>query len=130
MALTEDFNKPALANAVATDLEAIRDNFAFCLVAATNGSIVIPGWQTVMASAESPENYSEPDSVTLTKTDTLASPQLTRKIQVNYTWTSGNVTGMVIKFDAGDGAGLVTVTGGTLTLTYDGDGNFTGATSA
>lgn len=126
MALTEDFTKPDFVD-LASDLQSIRDNFNFIITAAANGSIVIPGWSTTVNSTSSPVDYNEPDNVTLTHTST-ASPQVTRQIVIEYTWTSGNVTQMVVKFD--DGTGLVTVTGGTLSLTYDGSNNFTGATSA
>jgi len=131
MALTQQFNKPDFANAVTTDLTAFNTNWYFLLVAAVNGSIVIPGWTTTINSNSSPVDYSEPDNVTLAYTDTTVSPNVTHQIIIEYTWTSGNVTGMVIKYDDGSSSpSLETVTGGTLTLTYDGDGNFTGATSA
>ena len=43
----------------------------------------------------------------------------------------GGVTGMVVQYgDGSSSPSLVTVTGGTISITYDGDGNFTGATSA
>ncbi len=130
MALTEDFTRPDFAD-LAADLASIRTNFYFLLVSAVNGSIIIPGWTTTINSTSSPQNFGEPDSVVLSRLDTAVSPNVTRKIHIEYTWTGGNVTTMVIKYDDGvSSPSLSIVTGGTLTLTYDGSGNFTGATSA
>jgi hypothetical protein len=123
MALTEDFTKPDFANAIDGDLDQIRDNFHFLLLAAINGAIVIPGWTTTVNTTSSPLNYAEPDSIVLTKG--------TRAFHFNYTWTSGNVTQIVCQYNDGvSSPSLTTVTGGTITLTYDGSGNFTGATTA
>ena len=130
MALTEDFKVPAIGNVTEDDLTQMRLNWYFLLIAAANGAKVVNGWATTMASTSSPQDYSKPDSMTLSKTDTTVSPNVTRQLQYVYTWTGANLTTMVIKYDDGSGAGLVTVTGGTITLTYDGSGNFTGATSA
>ena len=130
MALTEDFTKPDFVD-LAADLAGIRDNFYFLLVSAVNGSIVIPGWATTINSNSSPQDFGEPDSVVLSRLDNATRPQVTRKIHIEYTWTGGNVTTMVIKYDDGvSSPSLSIVTGGTLTLSYDGSGNFTGATSA
>lgn len=123
MALTEDFTKPAFANPVDTDLDQIRQNFQFLLLAAMNGAVVVPGWTTTVNTTSSPLNYAEPDSIVLSKG--------TRAFHMNFTWSSGNVTQIVCKYDDGvSSPGLVTVAGGTITLTYDGDNNFTGATTA
>ena len=123
MALAEDFTKPAFANPVDTDLDQIRANFNFLLLAAMNGAVVVPGWTTTVNSTSSPLNYAEPNSIVLTKG--------TRAFYMNLTWTSGNVTQIVCRYDDGvSSPSLVTVTGGTITLTYDGDNNFTGATTA
>lgn len=131
MALTERFDQPDFADAVETDLDYIKTNFWFLLVAAVNGSIVIPGWSTSVGFTSSPQDFTQPDTIVLSKLDTAVSPNVTREIHIYYTWTSGNVTGMVIKYDDGSTSpSLLTVTGGTITLTYDGNGNFTGATSA
>ena len=123
MALAEDFTKPDFANPVDTDLDAIRDNFQFLLASALNGAPFMAGWTTTVESDSSPQDFSEPDRIKLTKG--------TRAFWFEYTWTSGNVTQIVIKYDDGvSSPSLATLTGGTLTLTYDSDGNFTGATSA
>lgn len=123
MPLTEDHTKPAFANDVDDDLDQIRANFNMLLCQAASGSVVLAGWTTTVNSTSSPENYSEPDSIVLTKG--------TRAIHFEYTWTSGNVTQIVVKYDDGvSSPSLETVTGGTITLTYNGDGDFTGATTA
>ena len=128
MALTEDFTLPDFVDLTA-DLAGIRSNFAFLLVAAVNGSIVIPGWTTTVNSTSSPQNFAEPNSIVLTNTDT-SSPQIIRTIYLNYTWTSGQVTQMIVQYDDGvSSPSLATLTGGTISITYDGAGNFTGATS-
>ena len=129
--ITQNFGEPDFASAVSDSLDQIRLNQWYLLIAAVNGSVVAPGWTTTIASASSPVNYGQPDSMTMTYLDTAVSPNVTKTIQIAYTWTDGNVTGMVVSF--GDGTSspeLVTVTGGTITLTYDGSGNFTGATTA
>ena len=129
--ITQQFNEPDLASDIATQLSAVRENYWFLLIAAANGSVVAPGWATTINSASSPVDYGQPDSMTMTYLDTTVSPNVTKTIQINYTWTSGSVTGMVVQF--GDGTSspeLVTVDGGTITLSYDGAGNFTGATTA
>ena len=131
MALSQRFDRPDFANAVEVDLGAMQTNWYWLLVAAVNGSVVAPGWTTTINSTSSPVDYSEPDNLTLTYLDTSQSPNVTRQIVIEYTWTGGNVTQMVIKY--GDGTSspaLETVSGGTMTLTYDGSGNFTGATTA
>ena len=130
--ITQQFNEPDFASAVSDSLSAVRDNWYYLMIAAVNGAVVAPGWTTTISSTSSPVNYGQPDALTLTYLDTAVSPNVTRTIKVAYTWDgSGNVSGMVISY--GDGTSspeLVTVTGGTITLTYDGSGNFTGATSA
>lgn len=131
MAISERFDIPDMVNPVSTDLELMRDNWYWILASAANGSIVVPGWTTTMVSTSSPVDYSEPDSIQLSKLYTDVSPNITREIHIDLTWTGGNVTGMVMKYDDGTSSpSLETITGGTITLTYDGDGNFTGATSA
>ena len=130
MALTQAFDKPDFV-ALAADLAAIKDNWYWVMVACANGAMVFPGWTTTINSASSPQDFAEPDNITLTYLDTTVSPNVTKTIKTNLTWTSNAVTGMVIQF--GDGTSspeLATVTGGTLVLSYDGSGNFTGATSA
>jgi len=130
--LTQQFNEPDFASDVSTSLTAIRANFWFLLVAAANGSVVAPGWTTTIASASSPVNYGQPDSMTMTYLDTTVSPNVTKTIKISYSWdVDGNVIGVVVQF--GDGTSspeLVTAEGGTITLSYDGAGNFTGATTA
>ena len=128
MALTENFTAPALANAVDTDLITMRANWRFLFLNSVGGGKVAPGWTTVMASASSPQDFSKPDSMTLSRTDTTVSPNVTEQYKFTYTWTGVNATTIVCAYD--DGTGFVTVTGGTLTLTYDGLNNFSGCTSA
>lgn len=124
MPLTEDFTVPNLADGVPTQLTQMRDNWFFLLAAAARKAKAIAGWTTVITSNSSPVDYTKPDQMTLTKGIWT--------IQFDYTWTGSNLTQIVVSF--ADGASSpntpVTITGGTLTLTYDGNGNFTGATSA
>jgi len=123
MALAEDFTKPDFANPVDTDLDAIRSNFNFLLGALMNGAPFVPGWTTTVTSNSSPLDYSQPDQIRLTKG--------TRAFQFDLTWSSGNCTQIVCKYDDGvSSPSLTTMTNGTITLTYDGSGNFTGATTA
>jgi len=129
--LTENFNIISLPETISDAFEALQANFFFLALAQAEASRLLPGWDTTVTSNSSPADYSKPDVVTLTRTYTTESPAVTRAIQIEYTYTGDNATTIVYKF--GDGSSspeLVTVTGGTLTLTYDGSGNLTGATSA
>ena len=129
--ITQNFGEPDFASAVSDSLDQIRLNQWYLLIAAVNGSVVAPGWTTTIASASSPVNYGQPDSMTMTYLDTAVSPNVTKTIQIAYTWTDGNVTSMTVKF--GDGTSspsLVIADGGNLVLSYDGSGNFTGCTSS
>ena len=64
----------------------------------------------------------ELDSITLTLGSIL--------IKFNFTWSSGNLATEIWQYDKGLGAGLETLTGGTITHSYDGSNNWTGATTA
>jgi len=123
MAITEDFTKPDFANSIDSDLDQIRDNFNFLLACAANGAVVLPGWTATAYSDSSPQDFSKPDRIVLTKG--------TRAIWLRYTWTGDNVTTIQMQYDDGvSSPSLATVTGGTITITYDSEGNFTGATTA
>lgn len=130
MPLTENINGAYQAATVSAAMLAIRDSQHFILLTAGEAANSIPGWSTVIESASSPQDFSQPTRKTHSKTDTTVSPEVTRQFRYNYTWTGGNKTQIVYQYDDGSGGGFVTVTGGTVTLTYDGSGNFTGATSA
>lgn len=129
--LTENFTVPQLPEITEADLTAMRDNWFFLLISAARQAQVVPGWDTTITSNSSPVDYTKPDIITLTRLDTAVSPNVTKTLRYEYTYTGNNLTTIVFKF--GDGVSspeLETVTGGTITLTYDGSGNFTGATSA
>lgn len=129
--LTEKFNLVSLPEDVATAFAALQDNFYFLALSQSRSSLVIPGWDTTVNSSESPLNYAQPDSITLQKTYTTESPQVTRTIQISFTYTGTNPTTIVFAY--GDGTtspDVTTVTGGTMTCTYDGSGNLITATAA
>ena len=131
MPLAENFNLESLPEVIADAFDALQDNFFFLALAQAKGSWLLPGWDTTVLQSNSPEDFSKPDTVTLTKTYTNESPNVTRTIQIEFTYTGGNPTTIVYKF--GDGVSspeLVTVTGGTMTCTYDGNGNLKTATSS
>lgn len=131
MAITQRFDIPDMANPVSTDLALMRDNWFWLFAAAANGAVVAPGWTTTIVSNSSPLDYAEPDAIQLSYVDTTVSPQVTHLVQIDLTWTGGNVTGMVMKYGPDtQSPQLETITGGTITLSYDGSGNFTGATTA
>lgn len=115
-----DRSKPVFGStAVDDDLDQLRDNITWLLIAASQGPAVMPGWATTTAYTGN-----QLDSLTLTENGSGA------KIRVEYTWTGGVVTQQVWSYDKNLGAGWETLSAGTITLTYDGNGNFTGATSA
>jgi len=128
MALTEDFKTPRINQAPYTALPIMCTNWYFLFMCAMNGVRVAPGWTTTMTSTASPQDFAHPNTMILTKLDATVSPSITRKFRFTYTWTGDNLTTIVCAYD--DGSGYVTVTGGTLTLTYNALGDFTGATSA
>ena len=95
--------------------------------------LYIPGWTTTVTTADtgSPLDYSEPTVVTISKTYTDVSPNVTRQFRYNLTWAAGLLTEIVYQnYDVAASPQWATVTGGTMTLTYDAGGSFTGATSA
>jgi len=124
---TEDFTKPDFSNAVTTDIDQIRDNFETLMMYAGGQGYVLPNWTTTVNSSSSPQDFSEPDDITMTHSDG-------RKMRWTLTWTSGKVTQIVWEFDRGVAESPTvtweTLTGGTCTLSYDGSGNFTGVTTA
>lgn len=114
---TYDQTAPAAANAWDDDLDQIRDNMAWLAALGAAGAIVVPNWTTTVNGADP----AQPDSIELTRGSV--------KIRFTYTWSTGKVTQIVVAYDRGLGAGYETMTGGTITLTYDGSDNFTGATT-
>lgn len=121
-ALVFDINAPDWGNnAPADDIDAIREKFIFCMLAAAAAGYRLPGWSTTVNGAD----LTEPDDIVMTLN---ADPDV--KMRWTYTWTTGNLTQEVWAFDRGTGSGYETVDDGTVTLSYDGSNNFTGATSA
>ena len=113
-----DITAPAAANAWDDDLDQIRDNIVILMIMAAGQGYLLPNWTTTVNGTDK----SEPDSIEMT--------QASLKMKWVFTWSSGNVTAIVWQYDKGLGAGYETLTCGTLTLSYDGSNNFTGATSA
>lgn len=112
-----DQARPAWGNDADGDLDALRDNATWLMIAAAGQGYVLPGWTTVVNGADK----SEPTSIEMTKGSL--------KIRWSFTWSSSKVTQQVWAYDRGLGAGYETLTGGTITLAYDGSDNFTGATT-
>lgn len=77
MAATEDFDKPAWANPIDTDLDAIRNNQNYLLTLAVAGSGVAPDWQTGVDISTS-GTYAQPDAINLSRG--------TREIAINIVW--------------------------------------------
>lgn len=138
MALTEQFNLISLPETVADAFAQLQDNFYFLLMAAARQAITIPDWTMTATSTASPEDYCNPDYITFTKTYTTESPQVTRAIRIEFTYTEygspivKHPTTLVFKFkDGSTSPEFETVTGGTITVVYDGAaGNVKSATSA
>ena len=122
-ALEDDFTKPDFANPVDADLDAVRDNFEWLMVCAASSAYMLPGWTTVAVSTTSPLVPEEPNTITMTHADG-------RKMRFTLTWSGGLVTLIVFEFDRDLGGGYETMTLGTITPSYDGSNNFTGATVA
>lgn len=126
--LTERINEISLSYPRSDSHAALIDTIRWLFMVMMERALAAPDWATVITSSASPEDFTEPDYKTVTKTYTDESPEVTVQFRYNYTWASGNKTGIEFQFD--DGSGLETVTGGTVVLTYDGSGNFTGATTS
>ena len=117
----EAFDKPDFADAIDDNLDSIRDNFTWLMIAAAGQGYILPGWAAVAVSTTSPLVPSEPNTITMTHTDG-------RKMRWTLTWASGKVTLIVWEYDRDLGGGFETLVGGTVTITYDGADNFTGTT--
>lgn len=111
-----DNTKPDFANSVDTDVDAIRDNSEWLMIAAAGAGYMLPGWAT---TATSPPEYTQIEMV-----------KGTRKMKWVFTWSGGKPTQIVWQFDRGLGAGYETLSLGTITVNYDGNGNFTGTAVA
>lgn len=126
MAISENQTKPAFANPVDSDIDAIRERFAWVVAClAVNGAALLPDWTGTAVSTESPLNQAEPNYHLFT-CDSDA-----REVRVDLTWTANKITTAVLKYNPGTTSpGMATVTGGTFAITYDGDGNYTGYTTS
>ena len=126
MPLTEQYNKPAFANAVDDDLDAIRDRFQWIAAAiVANGIVLLPGWAGTPYSTSSPQNLAEPNYWLLTSNGD------NRELRIDLTWSSSRITQIVIKYNDGvSSPGMTTLDDGTISITYDGNNNVTGYTSA
>ena len=128
MAIDENAAYPAhgVSQSIGDSLDKTRDRFAWLVsTLIANGVVLLPNWDGTPYSTSSPEDLSEPNYWLFTHNSD------NREIRVNLTWASGNITQVVIKYNPGTTSpGMETVTGGTFTLTYDGDNNLTGFTSA
>ena len=135
--LIEDFNI-SLNHPGEDDLTQMRENFKWlflCVLLAgvrdQKKCLYAPGWTTTVVSTSSPLDYDHPDYVTCSKTYTTTSPNVTMTYRFDLTWTGDNLTTIVCKFSDGTTSPLfTTVTGGTISCTYDASGNLTGATTS
>ena len=135
--LVEDFNI-SLIHPGQTDLAQMRENYKWlflCSILAgvrdQKKCIYAPGWSTTITSNSSPEDFTYPDRIELSKTYTTVSPNETWTYRFDLTWTGTNLTTIVCSFSDGSTSPLfTTVTGGTITCTYDGSGNLKSASTA
>lgn len=137
--LIESFNI-SLNHPGEDDLTLMRNNWFFLLMSMGgigirdgNAGLYIPGWTTTVTTADtgSPLDYTYPTTITIAKTYTDVSPNVLRQFRYTLTWTSNFLTGIVYEhYDATASPQWATVTGGTITITRDASGNFTGAASA
>lgn len=114
-----NLDRPDFAVAVDLNLDNIRDNVIWLVIALGNAGVVVPGWNAVPAGAD----LSKPTSLTLTGPGG-------RKIRLTYSYTGDDVTGIVVDYDKNLGAGYEMLASGTATISYDGNGNFSGLTWA
>lgn len=114
-----DAAKPAKGNAFDTDLDQIRDNWAWFIAICLHMSLDIPGWNATPAGAD----LDKPDYVDAVHTDG-------RKVRVAYSYTGDNQTSVVVQYDKGLGAGYETLTKGTGTRAFNASDQWTGTTWA
>jgi len=137
--LIEQFNI-SLNHPGETDLTTMRANWFFLQMAIGGvgvrdgkAQLYIPGWTTTVTTSDtgSPLDYTYPDTIVISKLYEDTSPGVLRQFRYTLTWTSNYLTGIVYEnYDATASPQWATVTGGTITITRDASGNFTGATSA
>lgn len=114
-----DLARPDFAVAVDANLDSIRDNVIWLVIALGNAGVVVPGWNAVPAGAD----LAKPDTLTLTGPGS-------RKIRLTYSYTGDDVTGIVVAYDKNLGGGFENLASGTATISYDASGNFSGLTWA
>lgn len=102
------------------DVDAAGELFTIAAWCAINGSFVVPGWAATPSGADP----AAPDYVEMVENGGTG-----RKIKFVFSYTSGLVTQIVVQLDNNAGS-YTTVTGGTLTIGYDGDGYWSGTTAA
>ena len=137
--LTEEFNI-SLNHPGEDDLTQVRENFKWLFLCVAlvgirdqKKCLYAPGWTTTVSSSSSPLDYDHPERIELSKTYTTTSPNVTMTYRFDLTWTGDNLTTIVCQFsDSSNPTSplFTTVTGGTITCTYDASGNLTGATTA
>lgn len=110
-----DQSKPSIANSYDTDVDQMRDNYVYLLILAAAAAFMLPKWTTTVQGSDK----SQPDSITMTY-GLLG-------MKFIFTWSSGSVQSIKYQFDKGLGDGFEDIYLGTLTISYDSSGNFTGA---
>jgi len=127
--LVEDFNT-TIAHPGEDDLTQMRVNWKWILMTTLlNGvrdqkkCLYAPGYTVTVTSTSSPGDFTHPDSI-------LAVKGLDQ-YRFNLTWTGDNLTTIVCQHSDGTTSPeFSTVTGGTISASFDGSGNMTGASSA
>lgn len=129
--LTDRINEISLSYPRQTSHDALIETVRWLFMVMMERVPAAPEWTTIINSTSSPQDFDAPDSREVSKTYTDVSPNQTVQFRYQYTYSGGNKTGIVFQYyDAASSPQWQTVTGGTATLTYDGSGNFTGATTA
>ena len=118
MGATLDLNKPAIGNAIDSDLDQIRNSQNFLLMIAAHGSVILPGWQTTAVSTSSPQDFSQPNSLILTRG--------TRVIHLKYTWANDAPTSIQMCYDDGVSSPAL-VCFPPIDIVFDSDGNLISA---
>ena len=111
-----DETAPEFANDVDNDVIQMRDNTIYLLMMAAGAGYLLPQWET---TANGP-NLAAPTDIEMIHADG-------RKMRFQFTWSSDRPATINYQVDKGLGAGYEEIALGTLTLSYDGDGNFSKA---
>ena len=113
---TFDGGVPTPAAVYPAQMDQMRQNNFFLLTMAAAASYMLPGWTTTRQGSDG----AKPDSYTMTM-GSLG-------MKFIFTWAGDDIGTIKYQFDKGLGAGYEDIYLGTLSIAFDGNGDFAGVT--